>query len=204
MRKFLAFILLGVLTLVGAGGAVLGAVQSQSGTAVGQAVTNTLQAPSYTEDVTEKTAQGNQVIHIVYQAPDRLSGTIITPTQKQFEFFIGGYAYIAITSATSPTAPKVFYRQQSQPVSAVDPAQLYLRDCTRKPSTLSGSVTTVTVTQNGQTTKLECTVSGNYLSNFHGTAPGITLEIAMSKVGSSPPVALPQGYSLTTTPPSQG
>ena len=68
MRKYLAFLLLGILTLVGAGGAAAGAVQSQSGTALSQAVKNTLGASNYTEDLVEKTPQGNQQASLVFQA----------------------------------------------------------------------------------------------------------------------------------------
>jgi hypothetical protein len=204
MRKFLAFILLGVLTLVGAGGAVLGAVQSQSATAIGQAVTNTLKASGYTEDLTEKTPQGNEQAHLVYQAPDRLGGWLVASGHKTFLFIIGSTEYIAVTGAATATTPKTFFTQQSQGAVAVDPAQTYLHYCTKKPATRDGSVTTVTLTQSGQTETLTCTVSGNYVSHFKAITPGGTIELAVSQVGSSPPVALPKDHKITLTPPTQG
>ena len=66
MRKYLAFLLLGILTLVGVGGATLGAVQAQSGTGISQAVKNTLGAANYTEYLVEKTPQGNQTADLVF------------------------------------------------------------------------------------------------------------------------------------------
>ena len=76
MRKFLAFLLLGILTLVGIGGAVLGIAQSPSGVPIDKAVNNTLNAANYTEDLVEKTPQGSETIHLVFQNPDRLGGWI--------------------------------------------------------------------------------------------------------------------------------
>jgi len=58
MRKYLAFLLLGILTLVGAGFAFLGASQSSSPAPLGKAVTNTLKASNYTEDLVERTPRG--------------------------------------------------------------------------------------------------------------------------------------------------
>jgi hypothetical protein len=204
MRKFLAFILLGVLTLVGAGGAALGAVQSSSATAIGQAVKNTLKAPNYTEDLTEKTPQGNQQAHLVFQSPDRLAGWLVSSGRKTWLFIVGSTEYVAVTGAASTSTPTTFFTQQTQGAVAVDPAHTYVPYCTRKPSTLSGSVTTVTLTQGGETEKLTCTVSGNYVSNFKAVTPGGTIELAISSVGSSPAVELPHGYRTTKTPPAQG
>lgn len=204
MRKFLAFILLGILTLVGAGGAFLGAVQSSSATDISQAVKNTLKAPNFTEDLTEKTPQGNQQAHLVFQAPDRLAGWLVSSGRKTYLFIIGSTEYIAVTGAASASTPKIFYTQQTQGAAAVDPAHTYLPYCTRKPATRSGSVTTVTLSQGGQTEKLMCTVTGNNVSNFKAVTPGGTIELAVSAVGSSPSVQLPKGYKTTKTPPTQG
>ena len=204
MRKFLAFILLGILTLVGAGGAALGAVQSSSATSITQAVKNTLKAPNYTEDLTEKTPQGNQQAHLVFQAPDRLAGWLVSSGRKTYLFIIGSTEYIAVTGAASASTPKVFYTQQTQGAVAVDPANTYLNYCTKKPATRNGAVTTVTLSQGGETETLTCTVSGNYVSNFKAVTPGGTIELAISSVGSSPAVELPHGYRTTKTPPAQG
>jgi hypothetical protein len=204
MRKYLAFLLLGILTLVGAGGAAIGAVQSQSGTDLGQAVKNTLGASSYTETLVEKTPQGNQSAHLVYQAPDRLGGWLLSAGRKTYLFIIGTTEYIAVSQSASAPMPKTFYTQQTTGAQAVDPAHTYLPYYDKGKSTRSGSVTTVVLTQGNQKETLSYTVTGNYVSRFTASTPGGTIDLGISDVGSSPAVQLPQGYKTTTVAPSQG
>lgn len=203
MRKFLAFLLLGVLSLAGLGGAVVGAVQSQSATDLSQAVKNTLAAPNYTEDLVERTPQGNQSAHIVYQAPDRLGGWLLASGRKTYLFIIGTTEYIAVTQSAGAAMPKTFYTQQTTGAQAVDPAHTYLPYYDKGKSTRNGNVTTVTLSQGGQTEKLQYTVTGNYVSRFTAVTPGGTIALDISSVGTSPAVELPAGYKTTTTPPSQ-
>jgi hypothetical protein len=87
---------------------------------------------------------------------------------------------------------------------AVDPAHTYLPYYNKGPSTRNGAVTTVTLSQGGQTETLTYTVTGNYVSNFKAVTPGGTIELAISEVGTSPKVELPKGYTITTVAPSQG
>jgi len=201
MRKFMAFVLLGILSVVGAGFAVLGAVQAQSGTSLGQAVTNTLKAPNYSEIDVERAPQGNQLASVVFQAPDRLAGWLQTSTGRTYLIIIGHTEYIAKTTSPNAPRPTRFYTQQTSGAVAVDPAQLYLSYWNKGPSTRNGSVTTVTLTQGGQTEQLIYTVTGNYVSNFRAITPGLIINLAISDVGSSPPVELPKGYTITSTPP---
>jgi hypothetical protein len=214
MRKYLAFALLGILTLVGGGFAVAGAVQSTSSTSLGQAVKNTLKAPNYTEDLTEKTPQGSQQANLVFQSPDRLGGWLSSSGRKTYLFIIGTKEFIAVTRSASATPPTKFYTQRTTGAAAVDPAHTYLPywKCNPRPgapqqvcpSTQNGSVTTVTLKQGGQTETLTYTVSGNYVSNFKAVTPGGTIELAISRVGTSPKVMLPKGYTITTVAPSRG
>lgn len=167
MRKYLAFVLLGILTLVGGGFAVAGAVQSKSGTSLGQAVKNTLTASNYTEDLTEKTLQGNQQANLVFQSPDRLGGWLLSSGHKTYLFIIGTKEFIAVTRSASAKAPTKFYTQRTTGAMAVDPAHTYLPywNCNPQPgapeqacpSTRRGSVTTVTLKQGGQTETLSYT-----------------------------------------------
>jgi len=203
MRKFLAFILLGILSVVGAGFAVLGAVQAQSGTSLGQAVTNTLKSANYSEDLVEKTPQGKQNASLVFQSPDRLSGWLLSSGRKTYLYIIGHTEYIAVTTSAKAKPPTKFFTQQTTGAVAVDPAHTYLKYWNKGPSTKNGSVTTVTLSQGGQSEKLLYTVTGNYVSNFKAVTPGGTIELAISHVGSSPPVALPKGYTITTVVPPQ-
>ena len=201
MRKYLSFILLGALTVVGLGAAVLGIVQSQSGTSLGQAVTITLKSPSYAELDVEKTPQGDQTANLVYQAPDRLGGWIQSAGKRTYLVIIGSTEYISLTrDAKLAGSPLIFYTQQSPGAQAVDPAHLYLPFYKQGPSTRSGSVTTVTVTQNGQSVKLRFTVTGNYVSNFTANEPGGSIDLTISHVGSAPAVNLPKGSRIVAAP----
>ena len=47
------------------------------------------------------------------------------------------------------------------------------------------------------------TVTGNYVSDFKAVTPGGTIELAISNVGTSPPVELPKGYTITSVAPPQ-
>jgi len=214
MRKYLAFLLLGILTLVGVGGAAIGAVQSKSGTGLSQAVKNTLASPNFTEDLVEKTPQGNQTAHLVYQAPDRLGGWLLSAGRKTYIFIIGTTEYIAVSQSAGAPAPKTFYTQQTTGAKAVDPAHTYLpyyncnpqpgqpkRPC---PTTKSGNVTTITLTQGNQKEILKYTVTGNYVSKFTASTPGGTIDLGISELGTSPAVQLPQGYKTTTVAPNAG
>ena len=201
MRKYLSFVLLGVLTIVGLGGAVVGAVQSSSGTDLGQAVTNTLKASNFSEDLVEKTPQGNQTASLVFESPDRLGGWLQSAGRRTYLVIIGSTEYISVTqSAKSAKVPLVYYSQQTTGAVAVDPAHTYLPYYDKGPSTRSGSVTTVTLTQGGQTEHLTFTVTGNYVSAFRAVTPGGTIQLAISKVGTSPAVALPAGARTVKSP----
>jgi hypothetical protein len=204
MRKYLAFVLVGILTLVGAGMAVLGVVQSKSATDLGQAVKNTLGASNYSEYLVEKTPQGNQTANLVFQSPDRLGGWLLSAGRKTYLYIIGTKEYIAVSQKASAPAPKTFYTQESAGAQAVDPAHTYLPYWDKGKSTRSGSVTTVTLSQGGQTEKLNYTVTGNYVSKFDASTPGGTIELDISDIGSSPSVKLPSGYKVTTVAPSAG
>jgi len=214
MRKYLAFVLLGILTLVGGGFAVAGAVQSTGGTDLGQAVNNTLKASNYTEYLTEQTPQGNQQANLVFQSPDRLGGSLRSSNRKTFVYIIGKTEYIAVTRSASAAIPTKFYSQPSTGAVAVDPAHTYLRywNCNPQPgapkkvcpSVRNGAVTTVTLKQGGATTTLSYTVTGDYVSNFKAVATGVSYELAISRVGTSPKVQLPNGFTITTTVPSAG
>ena len=214
MRKYLAFVLLGILTLVGGGFAVAGAVQSTSDTSLGSAVDNTLKASNFTENLMEKTAQGSQQAQLVFQSPDRLGGWLSSSSRKTYLFIIGTKEFIAVTRSATAPVPTKFYTQATAGAVAVDPAHTYLPywNCNPRPgapkqtcpSTQSGSVTTVTVKQGSSTATLKYTVTGNYVSDFKAVAQGGTIELVIYKVGTSPKVNLPKGYTVTTVVPSGG
>ena len=189
---------------MGAGTAILGAVQSTSGTDLGQAVKNTLGAPNYSENLVEKTPQGNQTASLVFQSPDRLGGWLLSAGRKTYLYIIGTKEYIAVSQKASAPAPKTFYTQESAGAQAVDPAHTYLPYWDKGKSTRSGSVTTVTLSQGGQTEKLTYTVTGNYVSKFTASTPGGTIVLDISAIGTSPSVSLPAGFKTTTTPPTSG
>jgi len=208
MRKYLSFLLLGLLTLVGIGGAALGVVQSKSGTDLGQAVKNTLNASGYSESLVENTPQGDQTASLDYNKPDKLGGWIQSAGRRTYLFIIGSTEYISVTgSVKATTPPKSFYTQQSQGAQAVDPAHTYLpywncKGAAKCPTSRSGSVTTVTLTQGTQTVKLQYTVTGNYVSNFKAVEQGGSINLGVSNVGSATTVALPKDAKIVAAPSS--
>ncbi len=204
MRKYLAFVLLGILTLAGAGFAVLGAVQSSSPAPIGRAVSNTLKATNFSENLVEKTPQGNQTANLVFQSPDRLGGWLVSSKRKTYIYIIGSTEYIAVTTSVTAPQPTKFFTQKTAGAVAVDPAHTYLSYYNKGPATHNGGVTTVTLSQGGQKEVLTYTVSGNYVSHFNAVTPGGTIDLDISKVGTSPGVQLPKGHTVTTTPPTQG
>ena len=112
---------------------------------------------------------------------------------------IGSTEYISVTRpAKGAKGAHDFYKQQTQGAQAVDPAHTYLLYYDRGNSTISGSVTTVTLSQGGETEKLVYTVTGNYVSNFKATTPGGTINLDIGNVGSAPKVALPSNAKFAT------
>jgi len=203
MPKFLSFLLLGILTVVGLGAAALGVVQGKSGTELSQAVTNTLKAPSFTEYLVEKTPQGDQTANLSYNAPDRLGGWLDSVGRRTYLVIIGTTEYISVTRPIKGAkGPIDFYKQQTEGAKAVDPAHTYLMYYDKGTSTKSGSVTTVTLSQGGETEKLIYTVTGNYVSNFKAVTPGGTINLAIANVGSAPKVALPKNAKFAASPPA--
>ena len=112
-------------------------------------------------------------------------------------------------SATTAKGPLVFYTQQSTGAQAVDPAHTYLPywNCHGAPvcpTTRSGSVTTVKLTQSGETETLKYTVRGNWVSVFTASTPGGTISLDISAIGSAPAVALPAGAKVVKVPAQAG
>jgi hypothetical protein len=211
------WLLLGLLTVVAAGAAVLGVAQQnaplyscaagQHGLKCSGAVTNTLTAHNYTEVVVEKTPNGNQTENLVYQAPDRLGGYIQSGTRRTYVVVIGSVLYQSLTvSTTAPTTHLTFYKQSLAPgqgATSLDRVNTYLPYVWQsKNVTSSGSVYTFTLTKSGQTGSFKYTVSGQYVSQFILTVANASVQLDISQVGSSPPVALPAGSRVAGTAPS--
>jgi hypothetical protein len=213
----IGWLLLGLLTVVAAGAAVLGVAQQnaplyscakgQSGLECSGAVTNTLTARNYTEVVVEKTLQGNQTENLVYQAPDRLGGYIQSGNKRTYVVVIGSVLYQSLTvSTTAPTTHLTFYKQSLAPgqgATSLDRVHTYLPYVWQSTNvTSSGSVYTFTLTKSGQTGSFKYTVSGQYVSQFILTVANASVQLDISQVGSSPPVALPAGARVAGTAPS--
>jgi len=210
MRKFLSFVLMGVLTLAGLVAVGVGVLQAQSGTSLGQAQKITLASTSYSEALVEKTPQGNQTASLVYQAPDRLGGWLESAGRRTYLVIIGSKEYISITRpASAKAAPLTFYTQQTTGAQAVDPAHTYLpywncHGAPTCPTTRSKSTTTVTLSQGGQTEHLHFTVTGNYVSTFAAVTPGGSIKLDITKVNDSPAVELPKGAKVIAVPSQAG
>jgi hypothetical protein len=210
-RRMVPWLLLGLLTAVAAAAAVIGIVQSpnnaplyscptpskgapQVGRCTG-AVPNTLAAANYSEVLSTTTPNGTQVLHLVYQAPARLGGYAINGSKKTYIYIINSVEYQSLTvKATASDKHLIFYRQASQSAALSDPARKFLAFVTKSKDVKgSGGTYTFTVTQNGVTGAFTATVSGQYVSAMTLMAGSESDQLAISQVGSSPPVVLPAG-----------
>jgi hypothetical protein len=195
----MSWLLLGLLTAVGAGAAALGVVQSPTTAPLQQAVTNTLSATNYSEVVTEKTSQGMQTDYLVYQAPDRLGGYIQSGNKRTYVVAIGTFVYQSLTvTNNASTSHLTFYRQQSQGARLLDPAYRYLQYARQgKHITRSGDTYSFTLTNSSkQTGAFSYTVTGQDISEMSLVVGAASVRLDISLVGSSPPVALPAGAKI--------
>lgn len=207
-RNLLGWLLLGLLGAVGAGGAILGVFQSPSTAPLSQAVTNTLNAPNYSEVFTEATPEGSETGYLTYHAPDRLGGYVESAGRRTYIYIQGvnEYQSVSVTSGTS-ISHLVFYRQHAESaVSSLDPAQNYLGIATKlKGLHQSGNTYSGILTRGGETGALQYTVSGQYVGRFVISAQGTSVVVTISQVGTAPPIGLPKGARVesptaSTTP----
>jgi FlaG/FlaF family flagellin (archaellin) len=200
-RNLTAYLLLGVLSIVGLGAAVLGIVQEPNNVSLGDAVTNTLSAANYSEVLTENTTQGQQSDYLTFQSPDRLGGYIQSGDKRTYVVVIGNVEYQSVTvSADAPTSSLKYYRQASQGAIALDPAHGYLPYAkqAKNPSGSDGTYT-FTLTRQGQTGTFTYTVSGKYISSFNLVVKSNKVDLTISQVGTSPPVVAPPASQIAGT-----
>jgi hypothetical protein len=206
-RNLLGWLLVGLVSAVGAGAAILGATQSPTTASLSQAVRNTVRAPNYSEVFTESTSMGSETGYLTYQAPNRLGGYIETVSGRTYIYVQGGYEFQSVTvSKGASTAHLVFYRQRSQaPVSMLDPAQDYLNLVQHVPhAQRSGNTYTLSVTRGGQTGILQYTVAGQYIGRFTIRAAQTSVVVTISQVGTAPPIGLPHGSRVIGASPLPG
>ena len=191
LRQTISWLLLVMVAVVGGGAAVLGVSQAPKNAPLQEAVDNTLAAANYSQVVTETTPQGKQTDYLVFEAPDKLGGYVQSGDKRTYVYVIGNTEYQSLTvSANTPTKHLVFYQQPSQGAAAVDPTHHYLRYATTaKNIDQSGSTYSFTLTQGGQTGHFAYTVSGQYVSEFNLTVKTASVQLVISQVGTSPPVA---------------
>jgi hypothetical protein len=204
LRGLIAWLLLALVAVVGAGAAALGVAQAPNNVPLSTAVVNTLGASNYSEVVSEATPQGTQTDYLVYQAPDNLGGYIQSGNKRTYVYVIGSKEYQSITvTASTPAKHLVFYEQPSQGAAALDPAHNYLRYAQQaKNAQQSGSTYTFSLSQGGQVGVFVFTVSGKYLSSMTLTVKTASVQLTISQVGTSPPVALPAGAKVVAAPAS--
>jgi hypothetical protein len=209
-RRLISWLLLVLVGVVGVGAAVLGVSQAPKNAGLLTAVDNTKNAPSYTQVVTEKTPQGAQTDHLVWQAPDRLGGYIQSGSKRTYVYILpsatGPVEYQSITQSVSgSTKHLIFYRQAGESAASLDPTQNYLRYPTEaKNVTQSGNTYTFSYSQTGsggnETGTFVYTVTGPYVSQVHLTVETSSVQLVISAVGSSPPVNLPPGSKVVSLP----
>jgi hypothetical protein len=218
MRNLTSWLLLGLLTVLAVGGAVLGVVQSPKSAPLISckspqqpiqrctgAVPNTLGAANYSEVLTESTPQGKQTDYLTYQAPDRLGGYIQNGDRRTYVYVIGKWEYQSLTvTAGTSTQTLELYRQPSQGAQALDPAHGYLPYAKQaKHISQSGDTYTFTIsesTSQGKASgKFTYTVTGPTVSQFTLGVANSSVDLVVSQVGSSPPVRLPAGAKVVHT-----
>ena len=204
LRRLISWLLLGLVGVVGLGGAALGVSLAPSDVPLGQAASNTLAASNFSEVVTEVTAQGTQADGLVWHAPDRLGGSIDSGNKRTYVYVIGSVQYQSVSvAANGSTKHLVFYRQASQAASVLDPAHNYIRYASQaKNVTRDGSTYTFVLHQNGQTGTFVYTVNGSYISTFDLTVKNASVHLVISQVTTSPPVNLPAGSKVVGLPSS--
>lgn len=202
-RNALGWLLLGLLGAVTAGGAILGVSQSPGTASLSQAVTNTLNAPSYREVFTETVVEGSETGYFTYQAPDRLGGYVENAGRKTYRYIQGSTEYSSVTvSKGSSTAHLVFYRQHTlSPIQDLDPVLFYL-GLEQKGRVLSrsGNTYSVLVHNGGQTGTIDYTVSGQYIGRFTIEAQQTSVVVTVSDVGNAPAPGLPPGARIIGLP----
>jgi hypothetical protein len=216
-RHLTAWLLLGLLAVVGAGAAVLGVAQSPKDAALLPAVTNTVGntkthtsgAANYSEIFSEVATQGKESESLVFQAPDRLGGYQESGNKRTYVYIIGKVAYESLTvAAKASTAHLTFYRQPlpaGESAKSFDPAHIYLpyaRQVNADTVQNDGSTHSFNLTKSGQTGHFVYTVSGSYVSEFTLKVGTESVALSISKVGTSPPVALPAGAKVVAAPPT--
>ena len=201
-RKLIGWLLLVLVGVLAAGGAVLGISQAPKQATLQTAVKNTLAAANYTSDVLENSPQGTQTQHLVYQSSGRLGGYVDSATVRVYVAVIDGVEYQSnqVAPGTS-TAHLTFQKQASQPAKSYDPVNEYVA-LAKNPKNVhqKGNTYTFTVTQQGQTASFTVTVIGQYLSSLTITASGAQLSLTVSSVNTSPAVTLPAGAKVATAP----
>ena len=216
-RHLTAWLLLGLLAVIGAGAAVLGVAQSPKDAALLPAVTNTVGntkthtsgAANYSEIFSEVATEGKESESLVFQAPDRIGGYQESGDKRTYVYIIGKVAYESLTvAAKASTAHLTFYRQPlpaGESAKSFDPAHIYLpyaRQVNPNKVQNDGSTYTFTIDKSGQTGHFVYTVSGSYVSEFTLKVGAESVALSISRVGSSPPVALPAGAKVVAAPPT--
>jgi hypothetical protein len=200
VQRLIPWVIMGVLTVVAVGGAVLGVHQAPVQASLSQAVANTLAAPNYTSLLTV-TGTSAQTQYLVYQSSDRIGGYVDTGGKRVYVAVIGSLEYTSTKVSTSTSSSNLtFTSAPSQAAKTYDPVQGYLPYVKKGTKlTQDGDVYSFTVTNQGQAAKFTVTVSGQYVSQVTITAPSAHLTMDISNVGSSPAVALPPGAKVAAS-----
>ena len=212
-RNLIGWVLLGGVAAIAGGAAALGVLQAPNNASMVDAATNTLAAPNYTQNLVQTMGGQKQTEFFVFQhgragrvrgkvvrTPDRLGGYIQSGGNRSYVYVIGTTGYQSVTApAGVPVNRLTFYRQNSQPAIAYDPAHGYLPYATEaKHPGQSGSTYAFSLTKQGQTGHFTFTVAGPYVSRFTLTVPNASVRLDISDVGTSPPVQLPAGIRVVS------
>ena len=194
------WLMLAALAAVVAVAAALGAVQSPSGAeqarqGLHSAAQATLRASGYTEDFKQTVPQGTEELHLVYQAPGRLSGYQLIAGRRLYVSADSSRFYqgIAGPSASGPAGAR-YVAQPSRPAAAIDPVQQVLGVVLRATDVKrAGNVYSFVVPGFG---RFSVTVTGPYATSVVLHTAGGSIALDVSRIDSSPPAFVPSGSLL--------
>ena len=133
------------------------------------------------------------------QAPDRLGGYIQSGNKRTYVYVIGSTEYQSLT-VPAGTPHQEASRSTSRRARAAKASTRPTATCSTPPQAKhvdpDRGHLLVHADQAGQTGTFTVHRDGQYVSQFTLTVPGASVQLDISDVGTSPPVALPAGAKV--------
>jgi hypothetical protein len=154
--------------------------------------------------VVDVSPQGTETGVFDYHGPDLLGGELISGNQLTYLYVDCTAVYESLTVSRTAGHPRLtYYREAGKQAKDIDPAEKYLHLADQGIDVhTAGSVTSMVLVQQGQPAHLRYTVTGNYVTAFHASAPNVAIDLALSQIGSAPTPTLPASAKVVGARPS--